>query len=130
MNIPPAEDPLLHYFTSSLLHHGHRAAPRASPPTRDPRRGAPRAHAHAQAGREGRGEAVALGEKQRTRRAVQAILKASKSRMGRTVEERLARELIAVVQGSSKALEEKEAVHRFAMVHRGNAQTSCLIALI
>jgi small subunit ribosomal protein S7 len=61
---------------------------------------------------------VALGEKQRTRFALEWILEASERQSGQTVEERLARELIAVVQGSSKALEKKEEVHKFAMVNR------------
>jgi Ribosomal protein S7p/S5e len=61
---------------------------------------------------------VALGEKQRTRFALQWILKASEKKNGKTVEERLAREIIAVVQGSSEALKKKEEVHRFAMVNR------------
>jgi small subunit ribosomal protein S7 len=61
---------------------------------------------------------VALGEKQRTRFALEWILEASKQRSGQTVEERLARELIAIVQGTSDALKKKEEVHKFAMVNR------------
>jgi Ribosomal protein S7p/S5e len=61
---------------------------------------------------------VALGEKQRTRFALQWILAASDKKSGQTVEERLAREFIAVLQGTSDALRKKEEVHRFAMVNR------------
>ncbi|KAF8061798.1 ribosomal protein S7 domain-containing protein [Lyophyllum atratum] len=142
MNIPPAEDPLLHYFTSSLLTHGHRAraaritsntllhihAFTRAPPLPILRKAiedaapAVRSLMHKQGGKMV-AKPVALGEKQRTRKAVQAILKASKTKMGRTVEERLARELIAIVQGKSVALDEKENIHKFAMVNRGNAQT-------
>jgi hypothetical protein len=61
---------------------------------------------------------VALGEKQRVRFAVQWILEASEGKMGKTVEERLAREIVAVVQGTSQALKKKEETHRFAMVNR------------
>jgi len=141
LNIPPAEDPLLHYLTSLIQKHGHRAkaaritsrtllhlhaftraAPleilreavsAASPAVKSltHRHGAKNVH-----------KPVALGEKQRTRYALQWILKASDKKPGQTLEERLAREFIAVLQGSSDALEKKKEVHRFAMVNRGNAQ--------
>ena len=61
---------------------------------------------------------IALGEKQRTRFAVEWILEASKKRAGQTIEERLAKELVAVFQGDSTALAKKSEVHRFAMVNR------------
>jgi len=64
---------------------------------------------------------IALSEKQRTRYAVKWILKASDNRSGQTLEERLAREIIATVQGTSSVLTEKERAHTFAMVNRGNA---------
>ncbi|KAG5643685.1 hypothetical protein DXG03_000518 [Asterophora parasitica] len=136
IDIPPAEDPLLHYFTSSLLTHGHRAraaritsntllhihAFTRAPPLPILRKAvdaaapAVRTLMHKQGGKV-IAKPVALGEKQRTRKAVQAILTASKTKVGRSVEERLAREIIAVVQGSSAALENKVAIHKFAMVN-------------
>lgn len=61
---------------------------------------------------------VALGEKERTRYAVEWILKASKSKSGQTLEERLAREMISVIQGNSEALKKKEEVHKQAMANR------------
>jgi small subunit ribosomal protein S7 len=61
---------------------------------------------------------VALGEKQRMKYAVKWILDASYKKMGKTIEERLAREMVAVVQGNSSALRMKEEVHKFAMVNR------------
>jgi small subunit ribosomal protein S7 len=61
---------------------------------------------------------VALSEKQRTRYAVKWILKACDNRPGQTLEERLAREIIATVQGTSSVLAEKGRVHTFAMVNR------------
>jgi small subunit ribosomal protein S7 len=137
MNIPPPEDPLLHYFTSSLLSHGHRA--RASritartllhihaftraPPLPILQQAildaspAVRTLLHKKGGKTVP-KPIALGEKQRTRFAVQAILKASKTKPGRTVEERLARELIGIIQGKSVALENKETIHKLAMVNR------------
>jgi small subunit ribosomal protein S7 len=61
---------------------------------------------------------VALSEKQRARYAVKWILKASDNRPGQTLEERLAREIIATIQGTSSVLAEKDRVHAFAMVNR------------
>ena len=136
-NIPPAEDPLLHYLTSSIMKHGRRskaaritsrtllhlhsftrseplpllreAILAASPAVKclSHRHGAKNVH-----------KPVALGEKQRTRFAVQWILEACDSKPGKTLEERLAREVIAVLEGNSKALAKKTELHRFAMVNR------------
>jgi small subunit ribosomal protein S7 len=61
---------------------------------------------------------IALSEKQRTRYALKWILKASGNRAGQTLEERLAREIIAIIQGTSSVLAEKERAHTFAMVNR------------
>ena len=137
LNIPPAEDPLLHYLTSSIMKHGRRSkAARITSRTllhlhsftrSEPlpllreailatspavkclthRHGAKNVH-----------KPVALGEKQRTRFAVQWILEASDSKPGKTLEERLAREVIAVLEGNSKALAKRMELHRFAMVNR------------
>jgi len=139
LNIPPAEDPLLHYLTSSIMKHGRRskaarttsrtllhlhsftrseplpllreAILAASPAVKclTHRHGAKNVH-----------KPVALGEKQKTRFAVQWILEASDSKPGKTLEERLAREIIAVLEGNSKALAKKMELHRLAMVNRGN----------
>jgi small subunit ribosomal protein S7 len=65
-----------------------------------------------------------LSEKQRTRCAMQWILKASNGKAGRTLEERLARELVAVVRGQSAALEEKMRMHKSATVNRGNVKAT------
>ena len=137
LNIPPAEDPLLHYLTSSIMKHGRRskaarvtsrtllhlhsftrseplpllreAILAASPAVKclTHRHGAKNVH-----------KPIALGEKQRTRFAVQWILEASDSKPGKTLEERLAREVIAVLEGNSKALAKKMELHRVAMVNR------------
>jgi small subunit ribosomal protein S7 len=61
---------------------------------------------------------VALGEKQRAWYALTWIMEASVNRNGQTVEERIARELIAILQGESPVLKKKEEVHKFAMVNR------------
>jgi len=137
LNIPPAEDPLLHYLTSSIMKHGRRSkAARITSRTllhlHSFTRSEPLpllreailsaspavkclAHRH---GSKNVHKPVALGEKQRTRFAVQWILEASNSKPGKTLEERLAREVIAVLEGNSKALAKKMELHRFAMVNR------------
>ncbi|KAG1773832.1 hypothetical protein EDD22DRAFT_965115 [Suillus occidentalis] len=43
------------------------------------------------------------------------------NKSGKRVEERLAREIIAVVNGDSKAIADKELANKQAMVNRGNA---------
>lgn len=52
------------------------------------------------------------------RAGLKAIIAASESRPGKSLEVRLAREMIAVVQGESKSLGEKERLHKLAMVNR------------
>ncbi|KAI0065847.1 ribosomal protein S7 [Artomyces pyxidatus] len=142
LDIPPAEDPLLQYLTNSILKHGNRK--RASrivsrmllwvhtftraPPLEIVREAVKTVspsvrcmtHRH---GAKNVSKPIALSEKQRTRFGVQWILEASTAKSGQTLEERLAREIVAVIQGSSKAVDKKKAVHHFAMVNRGNAET-------
>ena len=137
LNIPPAEDPLLHYLTSSIMKHGRRArAARVTsrtllhlhsftrseplPLLREAILAASPAvkclsHRH---GGKNILKPIALGEKQRTRFAVQWILQASDTKPGKTLEERLAREVIAILEGNSKALAKKLEIHRSAMINR------------
>jgi small subunit ribosomal protein S7 len=135
--IPPAEDPLLAYLASRLMNNGHRA--RASRQasrvllhlhafTRAPALPILREALHAAApavrtistrrGAKQIFRPVALGEKQRMWYALTWIMDASVNRNGQTVEERVARELIAILQGESSVLKKKEEVHKFAMVNR------------
>ncbi|KAI0267453.1 ribosomal protein S7 domain-containing protein [Gloeopeniophorella convolvens] len=142
LDIPPAEDPLLQFMTNSIMRHGQRK--RASrvvsrmllwvhsltraPPLDIVRQavllGSPavRSMSHSHGGKVV-SRPIALSEKQRTRFAVKWILKASDKRPGQTLEERIAREIIGIIQGSSSVLDEKERAHTFAMVNRGNAET-------
>ncbi|KAI0043497.1 ribosomal protein S7 [Auriscalpium vulgare] len=142
LDIPPVEDPLLQYLANKIQKHGKRkqaarivsrtllwlhtltrAPPlpivreaifAASPAVRSLN------HRH---GAKTVARPIALGEKQRTRYAVDWILKTVKEKKnGQTLEERLARELIAVLNGDSGVLKKKEEAHRFAMVNRGNAE--------
>jgi small subunit ribosomal protein S7 len=135
--IPPAEDPLLHYLASELMAHGHRA--RAN---RQVSRVLLHIHAFTRApplpilraAVDAAGPAVrcislrkslkvtykpvALSEQQRVRYAVDWILSASDNQNGQTIEERVAREMIAVLNGTSSALQKKAEVHKFAMLNR------------
>lgn len=137
LNIPPAEDPLLHYLTSSIMKHGRR-----SKAARITSRTLLHLHSFARSeplpllreaifaaspavkclshryGSKNVFKPVALSEKHRTRFAVKWILEASDSKPGKTLEERLAREVIAVIEGNSKALAKKAELHRIAMVNR------------
>ncbi|KAJ8495502.1 hypothetical protein ONZ45_g12827 [Pleurotus djamor] len=142
MDIPPESDPLLSYLTNSLMKDGKRA--RAARTTSrmllhihaftraDPvpifreaiRLASPAVKSliHRVASKNV-AKPVPLGEKERVRYAVQWILKASEKKPASTAEERLAREIIAIIQGNSDVLKTKEEVHRFAMVNRGNARS-------
>lgn len=140
MLIPPVSDPLLHFLASSLLNHGKRAraerivsrtllyihALTRAPPLPILRHAlitaSPAVKCVSQK-RSGKNvvRPAALTEKQRIRAGVHAVLAASKNKSGKTVEERLAREIIAVVNGDSKAITDKELMHKQAMVNRGNA---------
>ena len=137
MLIPPVSDPLLHFLASSLQHHGKRAkaerivsrtllyihALTRAPPlpilrhaliTASP---AVKCITHKRAGKNVVRPA-ALTEKQRVRAGIHSVLSASKNKSGKTLEERLAREIIAVVNGDSKAITDKELAHKHAMVNR------------
>ncbi|KAF7968668.1 hypothetical protein HWV62_29709 [Athelia sp. TMB] len=135
--IPPAQDPLLHYLTSKITHDGKRstaarrvarvlmhihALTRAAPlPVL---RQAVAAASPAvrvvmyKKGAKQIGVPMPLNEKQRTRYGVEWILAASEKKASKLLEVRLAREIVAVVQGSSEALKKKEEVHKFAMLNR------------
>ncbi|KAF8638902.1 hypothetical protein AX17_001953 [Amanita inopinata Kibby_2008] len=143
VEIPPAEDPLLHYLTSNIMRNGRRAkASRVTsntllyihtltraPPLPIFRKAielvSPAVRmVNNKTGAKSIPTPLPLSEKQRTRYAIQWILQASNAKPGRTLEERLARELIAVVKGQSSALEEKMRLHRTAMVNRGNIKAT------
>ena len=137
LDIPPAEDPLLQFMANTIMRHGKRK--RASrivsrmllwvhsltraPPLDIVRQAvllaapAVRIMSHTHGGKIV-ARPVALSEKQRTRYAVKWIIKACENRPGQTLEERLAREIIATLQGTSSVLTEKDRLHTLAMVNR------------
>ncbi|KAI0634742.1 ribosomal protein S7 [Trametes polyzona] len=139
IHIPPAEDPLLHLFTSLVMKHGKRQeAARAisqmllhlhaftqAPPLPLVREAVVAAAPLLRCRQFKRAAKqfvfpTPLTERQRARTAVQWILDASDSKGGRHVGERVAREIIAVLRGDSSALKKKEEVHKLAVLHRGN----------
>lgn len=137
MVIPPAEDPLLTYVASRIMRHGKRQQANRivsqtllhlhtltrAPPLPIFRQAifaaapAVRAKSITVAVKTGI-YPQALSERKRTWFAVEWLVSASNNQPGRTMGERLAREMIAAVNGSSKALNKKEEVHKLAMVNR------------
>ncbi|KAJ6531539.1 ribosomal protein S7 domain-containing protein [Mycena sp. CBHHK59/15] len=156
MNVPPPEDPLLHFLASMIMRHGHRAKAHRIVSnvllylhtyTRAPplpilreaiRLASPAIRSISQTfGPKVLQIPVALSEKQRTRQGIAWLLEASKDRPGSKLEERLAREMIDVLQriaaGRGEKLDsdktqfsgtlgKKEAAHKFGMVNRGNVR--------
>ena len=137
MFVPPADDPLLHYLTSALLKNGHRSraarlvsrtllhihTSTRAPPMPIVREAILTASPAVKLGSHKYGTKTlqvpyALTEKQRIHSGVKAILTASRSRPGKSIDIRLARELIGVLQGQSDAIEEKARLHKLAMVNR------------
>ncbi|KAH7885616.1 ribosomal protein S7 domain-containing protein [Phlebopus sp. FC_14] len=139
MFIPPANDPLLGHLTSALQKRGHRAraarlvsrmllhihAYTRAPPMPIVREAvlmvspAVKCAAHKHATKIIQ-TPYALTEKQRIHAGVKALLTASESKPGKTVDVRLAREMIAILQGQSAAIDEKVRIHKLAMVNKGN----------
>ena len=138
IHVPPAEDPLLHLFTSMVMVHGKRQQA-----SRVVTRMLLHIHAFTQAPpmpilRQAIAAAspllrcrsfkraakqfvfpFPLSERQRTWQAIDWIIKESRLRRGgRLDEERLAREIIGIVRGDSEVLKKKEAVHKLAVLHR------------
>ncbi|KAJ7477033.1 ribosomal protein S7 domain-containing protein [Mycena galericulata] len=152
INVPPPEDPLLSFLASMIMNHGERAKARRkvartllhiftftrAPPLPILREAVLLASPAVKVKSQTHGAKVvhtpfALSEKQRTRYGIFWLLEASKSRPGRTLEERLAREMVDVLQRThaardikepkfSGALDQKEKVHKFATVNRGSVR--------
>ncbi|PIL35187.1 hypothetical protein GSI_02977 [Ganoderma sinense ZZ0214-1] len=139
IHIPPAEDPLLHLFTSLVMFDGKRqAASRVvtrmllhihaftkAPPLPILRQAIDIAAPLLRCRQFKRAAKqyvfpMPLSERQRTTTAIRWIWEAAKTRGGRHVEERLAREIIAIVKGESEVLKKKSDVHKLAVLHRGN----------
>ncbi|KAL5489862.1 hypothetical protein ACEPAI_4694 [Sanghuangporus weigelae] len=139
LDIPPAQDPLIRYLASSFLHDGrrHSAERRAArvllhlhtltraEPLPLLRQAIEKVMPNVRVTRHKHSTKiieipVALNEKQQVRYAMKWMLKEAEIRGGRTIEERLAREIVLVLNGTSGALKQKDAQHTTAMVNRGN----------
>ncbi|KAI0646627.1 ribosomal protein S7 [Trametes meyenii] len=139
IHIPPAEDPLLHLFTSCVMKHGKRQeaarvtskmllhihAFTKAPPLPILRQAVVTAAPLLRCRQFKRAAKqfvfpMPLNERQRARQAIMSILKASNSKGGKHLAERAAREVIAVIKGDSTAIKNKIDVHKLAVLHRGN----------
>lgn len=142
LDLPLTADPLLHYLTSSITRHGKRAraskiiskmllhihAMTRTEPLHIVRQAILMAAPSIKIKNNKRAATVVpvpmvLNEKSRVRGAVKWILDAventdKKAKSKLRVEERLAREIIRIVQGSSPVLEKKSALHKHAMLNR------------
>lgn len=139
-HIPPAQSPLLHLFTNMIMSHGRYAlaakttsqtllnihALTRSPPmpifehailTASP---AVRCKRQKEKGGKATLKPMALSERQRTRIGIDWIVKAAQrpGNPGRTHADRLARELLAVIKGTSPVLKNKSEMHQAAMQNR------------
>lgn len=63
---------------------------------------------------------VALNARQQRRKGIMAIITASGKRNDREIDRRLAREVVAVLEGTSETLKRKDEVHRDAVRNRAN----------
>lgn len=137
LDIPPAQDPLLHYLASHIMRDGKRKTAEGhimkmllhihaftrAPPLPIVREAIARASPSVKViTHKGTTKntliPVALTERQRTRYAVEWIFERSDKQLGRSISERAAREIINVVKGTSEVLKDKERFHRAALVNR------------
>lgn len=135
--IPPAEDPLLHYMSSVIMRDGKRTkadrtisrmllhihAMTRAPPLPIVREAVISVSPLVKCVSQRKSvkviqKPIALTEKRRTRFAVDWLVRASRNRKEQTMEERLAKEIIGVLQGTSEALKKREEMHKLAMVNR------------
>ncbi|KAF4618643.1 hypothetical protein D9613_009836 [Agrocybe pediades] len=142
--IPPAQSPILQLMTTMIMKDGkyasaatsisqmllHIHAMTRSPPvpivTQAVLLASPSVRLRRQ--KQGGGKTVikpqALSERQRTRQGIQWLVEAANKKAptapGKTIAERLAREVIGILKGTSSVLAKKVEVHGAATVNRGN----------
>ncbi|EJD37794.1 ribosomal protein S7 [Auricularia subglabra TFB-10046 SS5] len=145
-DIPPLEDPLLHFMASLIMRHGmrHRASKTislmlqhvhtmtGSQPMDVLRQAVLRAAPSVKILKQKRGmkvvmQPVPLSERQRTRKAILWIIEASMFRPGSRLSERLAKEVVGICQNSSQALTWKEGEHSSAMVSRAAVKVPAIL---
>ena len=137
IHIPPAEDPLLHLFTSCVMKHGkrqeatrvtakmllHLHAFTKAPPLPIFREAIAKASPLLRCRQFKRAAKqyvfpMPLNERQRARQAIKWILDSSDKKGGKHLPERAAREVIAVIKGDSEVIKKKVDVHKLAVLHR------------
>ncbi|CAA7260979.1 unnamed protein product [Cyclocybe aegerita] len=145
-HIPPAQLPLLQLITTMLMRHGlyaqaakttsnmllHIHAMTRQPPMPLVERAILMASPAVRCRKlkKGGGKTVfmpqALNERQRTRIGLKWIVEAVRApgRQGNTLAERMAREIVAILNGTSGVLKLKEEMHKVAMVNRGGLPQS------
>ena len=135
--IPPAEDPLLAYMSKTIMRGGKRTQSdrtitkmltlihtmTRAPPLPILREAVLAASPLVKCISQRKSvkvtqKPIALSERHRTAYGVKWILWASAARQEPTLEARLAREVVAVLQGESRALTKKAETHRQAMINR------------
>ncbi|KAK7676350.1 hypothetical protein QCA50_011771 [Cerrena zonata] len=142
-DLPPAEDPLLQYFTNRLMQHGERQKAQKqvsrillhlhaftrAPPLPLFRKAietaAPAVRVVSnKVGAKVMIRPVALQEKRRVMYAVTWIIDSCKKGKGRgqTMEERIAREMVNILNGEGATLTKKAEVHKAAVANRGSAR--------
>jgi len=140
INVGPVTDPLLTYFSSHIMRDGHRhQATRVVANTLNTihslTRSAPlpifraaieRASPEIKVVSEKRRNKNVmtprpLGPKQRTGQAIRWIIQMSEKRKNVKLEQRLAREILAIIEGNSEVLKLQEQQHSLALANRANA---------
>jgi len=136
--VPPPQDPLLFMLTSELMQHGKRVRAARSvtemlgylhsitqvPPLALFREAVSLASPSVKVityRKPSKNVQIPfpLGEKQRTKIAVKWIIKASEARPHKSLPQRLAHEVLAILKGGENAvLKKKEAMHQLAVVNR------------
>jgi len=138
--LPPATDPILSYFANLIMKDGkrHQAAQQVaetlnnihiitqSPPLPILREAVERASPEVKVvSQKQRHKNIMtprpLNAKQRTGQAIRWIIQFSEGRQEYKFDQRLAREIVAIVNGNSDVLKKKDEVHKLALANRANA---------
>lgn len=137
-SLPPLEDPALRLLSSLIMKHGKRAnADRRvsrmllqigsmgrAPPLELFRAAMTRVKPlcrvmnHKSPAGKLIPKPVALNDKQSTHQGIKWLLEASEKKEGIHVEDRLSKEIFAVLRGESNAITQKADIHKYAMINR------------
>lgn len=140
MALPPSEDPLLHYLASHIMRHGERQkasrtvtkmlaeihkltnAPALPIFRQAVDLASPSVRLRSQK-KNAKSSLIPtpLNDRQRTFFAVKWLLAVSKNRSEKKIEERLAKEVVRIIEGESEVLRKKTEMHKLAVANRSNA---------